>query len=109
MSKTAVIWDERYLKHITGPWHPERPERLAAIQKVLKESPVAKKLNGLQPRFATLEEIALIHDFEYVKRIEKVAGLDVELDPDTHLSPGSWDAARLAVGGCWPALIGSMM
>jgi acetoin utilization deacetylase AcuC-like enzyme len=53
----------------------------------------------LEPRLATPEEIALIHDFEYVKKIEKTAGHEVPLDPDTQASPRSWEAARLAVGG----------
>ena len=99
MSKTGVLWDARYLDHITGPGHPERPERLQAIGRVLNERPIGKKVISLQPRPATLEEIALIHDFEYVRKIEKTAGLDVQLDPDTSTSPGTWDAARLAVGG----------
>jgi acetoin utilization deacetylase AcuC-like enzyme len=82
-----------------GPWHPERPERLEAIRHVLENSPVGKKTVSLEPRFATLEEIALVHDFDYVRKIEKTAGLEVSLDADTSTSPGTWDAARLAVGG----------
>lgn len=99
MGKTAVVWDERYLKHETGAWHPERPERLLAIRRVLDESAVGKKLIRLDPREATIEEISLIHDLEYVKKIEKTAGREVQLDADTAASPGSWEAARLAVGG----------
>lgn len=99
MTKTGVLWDARYLNHLTGPWHPERPERLTAIRQVLTERPVGKKVTMLQPRLATLEEVVLIHDFEYVRKIEKTAGLEVQLDPDTVTSPGTWDAARLAVGG----------
>src|SRR5437762_7907476 len=98
-TKTGYIWDPRYLNHITGLWHPERPERLGAIHRVLKEAPIGKKLIEIHPRLATLEEIALIHDFEYVQKIEKTAGLEVQLDPDTSTSPGTWEAARLAVGG----------
>ncbi len=99
MSQTAVIWDQRYLLHDTGAWHPERPERLLAIRKVLDDTPVGKKVSRLTPRLATVEEITLIHEFEYVKRIEQSAGHDIQLDPDTQASPKSWEAARLAVGG----------
>jgi len=42
MSKTVVVWDKRYLKYETGLWHPERPERLLAIQKVLDERPIGR-------------------------------------------------------------------
>lgn len=97
--KTAVVWDERYLKHDMGPWHPERPERLTAIRGVLEKSDIKERTRLLEPRFATLEEIAMVHDFEYVKKIEKTAGRAVQLDPDTSTSEGTWDAARLAVGG----------
>jgi len=99
MGRTAVVWDERYLNHDTGPWHPERPARLTAIREVLDKPELQKRLTFLEPRFATLEEIAMVHDFEYVKKLEKTAGLEVQLDPDTTTSAGTWDAARLAVGG----------
>lgn len=99
MSHTAVVWDERYLLHETGHGHPERPERLEAIRQVLEGRPVGQKVVRLEPRLATSEEIALIHDFEYVRKIEKTAGHELQLDPDTHVSPKSWEAARLAVGG----------
>ena len=104
MNQTAVIWDERYLLHDTGLWHPERPERLMAIKKVLDETPIGKKLIRLEPRMATAEEIALVHDFEYVKKIEATAGHDIQLDPDTPVSPKSWEAACLAVGGMLTAV-----
>ncbi len=99
MNQTAVIWDERYLLHDTGLWHPERPERLLAIKKVLDERPIGKKLIRLEPRLATPEEIAVIHDTEYIRRIQESAGHDIQLDPDTPVSPKSWEAACLAVGG----------
>ncbi|MBI2083350.1 MAG: histone deacetylase [Deltaproteobacteria bacterium] len=99
MSQTAVIWDERYLLHDTGLYHPERPERLLAIKQVLDKSEIGKKLIRLEPRLAIPEEIALVHDFEYVRKIETTAGHDIQLDPDTPVSPKSWEAACLAVGG----------
>ena len=99
MSSTAVIWDPRYLGHDPGLGHPERSERLLAIKKVLDERPVGKKVIRLEPRLATPEEISLIHDFEYVRKIQETAGHDIQLGPDTRVSPKSWEAARLAVGG----------
>lgn len=104
MSHTAVIWDQRYLLHETGLRHPESPNRLLAIKKVLEGSSIGKKLIRLEPRLATPEEISLVHDFEYVKKIEKTAGLNIQLDPDTHASPKSWEVACLAVGGVLAAV-----
>lgn len=97
--QTAIVWDDRYLLHETGPWHPESPDRLRAIKKVLTTRPIGKKVAHLEPRFATPEEISLIHDFDYVKKIEKTSGHEIRLDPDTTASPHSWEAARLAAGG----------
>ena len=96
---TAIVWDPRYLEHETGWGHPERPDRLKAIKAVLDESEAGKKLKILVPRVATPEEIALIHDAAYVRRIQETAGHDCQLDPDTAASPKSWEAACLAVGG----------
>ena len=121
---TAAIWDPRYLLHDTGLWHPERPERLQAIKKVLDKftSPergvegearsgfagrggdASPLLTRLEPRMATPEEISLVHDSEYVKKIEETAGHDIQLDPDTPVSPKSWEAACLAVGGMLTAV-----
>lgn len=97
MKRTGVIWDELFLKHETGPWHPESPARLQAVKTVL-DGPVGQKLIRIQPRPATVEEIALIHDTEYVHKIQKTSGHDVSLDPDTIASPHSWEAARFAAG-----------
>lgn len=99
MSKTAVLWDSRYLLHDMGIFHPESPKRLEAIGRVLDEQALQQKIERIVPREATVEEIALVHDFQYVKKIEQTSGHEVALDPDTTACPHSWEAARLAVGG----------
>lgn len=96
---TGIIWDERYLQHETGPYHPERPERLIAIRKMLESSSVGEQLERLTPRLASQEEIALIHSLDYVRAIAEVQGETTQLDPDTVSSPDSYQAARLAAGG----------
>ncbi len=96
---TAVVWDERYLQHEMGLYHPESPERLRAIQKVLQDPSVKSQLQFLKPRPATPEELGLIHKFDYVKLVEKTAGHEVQLDADVVTSPRSWEVACLAVGG----------
>lgn len=98
MNSTAILWDKRYLLHEPGVWHPERPDRLRAIQKVI-EGPLKSQLTILAPRLATDEEIQLIHDSEHVAKVKHTTGRDIDLDPDTHASPHTWEAAALAVGG----------
>ena len=100
MGNTAVIWDERYLLHEMGKGHPERPERLLTIREVLDGDGVGRMLTPLEPRFATEEEIALIHEKSYIQRIATTAGEERSfLDPDTSANAHTWDAARLAAGG----------
>lgn len=96
---TGVVWDERYLLHETGSWHPESPARLRAIGQMLETSSVGKKVTRIEPRLATTDEIALIHSLDHIRRIEETAGLNVSLDPDTQASPQSYESSCLAVGG----------
>ena len=56
-----------------------------------------------QPRAATQDELARIHDRDYITLISETAGKATALDPDTYTSPDSYDVARLAAGatiGC---------
>ena len=58
----------------------------------------------LHPRPASDEEIARVHDHEYVTLIKETAGRAVALDPDTFTSPDSFDVARLATGAAVSAV-----
>ena len=77
--------------HPTGA-HPERGERLAALQRAFPDFAEA--------RAATVEEVAACHDRAYVERIEATSrlGRDVYLDPDTVCTPSSYEVALLAAG-----------
>ncbi|MCK6547447.1 histone deacetylase [Myxococcota bacterium] len=94
--RATVVRDSRFLDHDPGPWHPECPERLKAIEEALAESPV--KLEELTPRSATREELLRVHTPAYLDSLEPVRGQVTALDPDTSTSPGSIDAAYLAAG-----------
>jgi len=37
MNRTGIVKDERYLEHVMDPGHPESPERLRVIYKMLEE------------------------------------------------------------------------
>ena len=99
MSNTAVFYDPIYLEHDTGFGHPERPERLEATMQVLEASGLAEKVNIISPRDATVEEIQLVHPHSYVEKVRKVAESGGGwLDPDTHVSTRSYDAALKSTG-----------
>jgi acetoin utilization deacetylase AcuC-like enzyme len=97
---TLLITHSACLEHLTPPGHPERPERLRAIEHVLEHEKFMFLLRELCPR-AELEIIALCHPREYIERIRTAvpqSGL-VELDDDTVLSAGSFEASLRAAGG----------
>jgi len=44
MKRTGFVFDERYLLHKTGPYHPEVPERLTAIREGIEQGGLHEKL-----------------------------------------------------------------
>ncbi|MEA2625271.1 MAG: hypothetical protein QOD06_1316 [Candidatus Binatota bacterium] len=99
MLRTGVVFDEACLGHDTGSQHPERPDRLRAIRRLLDEIP-AGRLREVPGRAATPEELSLVHEPEHVERVAATAGLDrFKFDADTATSRGSFAAAERAAGG----------
>ena len=88
-----------FLKHDTGPGHPERIQRLEAILETLKRQKLLEKLT--QPSFepVNLEALARVHDIDYLNFLAKTEERDFfTLDPDTTGCRKSWWAAKLAAG-----------
>jgi acetoin utilization deacetylase AcuC-like enzyme len=99
----TLFTSPRFADHLTPPGHFERVERFEVMQVVASEF---RKQGGavIEPRPATDEEIARIHDVEYLTLIKETAGRAVALDPDTYTSPDSFDVARLAAGAAVTAV-----
>ena len=88
-----------YLEHIAGRYHPERPERLNAVIAGSHLAEVADALVALEPQPAPIEALERVHPASYVARLRALSEAGGgEIDPDTSVSVGSWDAARLAAG-----------
>ncbi len=103
--KTGIVKDARYLQHSAGFFHPESPERLAAIYEMLENPLMDWKFTHIEPREAAHKEIEMIHSPSYVKFIASTAGQRcVYLDPDTSTSPETYEIAKLAVGGVCNAI-----
>ena len=97
---TLLVTHRACLDHLTPAGHPERPDRLRAIEQAL-EIEAFQNLAREQAPLGTKEQIALCHAMDYVDEIESASpdyGL-VRLDADTSMSPGSYEAALRAVGG----------
>jgi acetoin utilization deacetylase AcuC-like enzyme len=97
---TLLLSHPACLDHLTGAGHPERPDRLRAVEQAL-EAETFQTLAREQAPMAPQEVIALCHPMDYIDEIRNAspdAGL-VRLDADTAMSPGSFEAALRAVGG----------
>jgi acetoin utilization deacetylase AcuC-like enzyme len=99
----ALLYDQRFLDHDPGYRHPESPDRLRAIWSDLSARPIAGT-EIVAPREATSEELARVHDPEYVEEILGLRGRAAELDADTAVSAGSIEAALLAAGAAADAV-----
>ncbi len=97
MRKVGYIYDPVFLKHDTGEGHPERPERVSAVDNGLNE--LKNKLIKIKPRRATVKDITLIHDIYYPQEIMDLCSAGgTYLDPDTRCSIFSYESAVYAVG-----------
>jgi acetoin utilization deacetylase AcuC-like enzyme len=97
---TAFITHADCLRHDMGSYHPECPARLAAIEDQLIASGIGQYLVHHEAPRATIEQLTRVHPRQYVAALEAAApsrGI-VHLDPDTAMSPGTWDAALRAAG-----------
>ncbi len=95
-----VATDPRFEAHVAGPRHPERPERLPAVLAGLQMgAPDVDAITHLEPRLATIEELARVHDPSYLEQLEAFcAAGGGKIDADTGASRASWEAARYAAG-----------
>jgi acetoin utilization deacetylase AcuC-like enzyme len=102
---TLLITHPTSMNHLNGPGHPERPDRLRAIESAL-EAEQFQTLARVQAPAASLAAIALCHPMEYVEAIRDASPTEglVQLDADTSMSPGSFEAALHAVGGAMHAV-----
>jgi acetoin utilization deacetylase AcuC-like enzyme len=96
----AVITHPDCLKHDMGRHHPERPERLGAIEDQLIASGVGQHLTRFEAPLATDEQLARVHPIEYVRAIREAAPQagTIHLDPDTAMNPFTLHAALRAAG-----------
>ncbi len=99
MLRTGIVIDSRYEAHDPGPGHPERPERIAALRTAL-DGCNRRGLMRIEPRSASAEDLALVHDPGYLGEVAASALHErFAFDADTWVSAASHDTARLAAGG----------
>ena len=97
--RTGIVTDESFLAHDTGAGHPERPDRLRAIARLLDER-ASPRWTSVAARDASPEELSRIHLPEHLKQVAASSRLPhYAFDADTPVSPRSFEAARRAAGG----------
>ncbi len=94
-----IITSERFLQHDTGFGHPERPERLSACTDGIRRSDSLDQIKWIEPRRANVDEIKLVHTPAHILNVRNTAERGgFSLDPDTMVSPESYDIALQSTG-----------
>ena len=97
---TGFVYDPAFLRHATGPGHPESPARLTAVMQHLESRPWFGELKRYSPEPCATALIEAVHDPVYITRVE-AACLEGEhfLDSmDTVICEQSYAVALLAAG-----------
>ena len=120
MNTVGFCSSPHFVDHVTGPHHPERPDRIRAIARAVRAAGMIDspdpfpdfkldlgaidgggiKLVELTPRHAQEKWVLTVHDKRYVHRIEHVCQLGggVLDQGDTPVGHDSFDVAMLSLG-----------
>ena len=88
-----------YLEHLTPPGHPERPDRLRAVERVLEDEKFAT-LDRVQAPEGDPATILYAHPESFVEKVRQAIPEEGirSIDGDTSVSPKSWQAVLTAIG-----------
>jgi acetoin utilization deacetylase AcuC-like enzyme len=97
---TLLLTHPAFLDHETPPGHPERADRLRAVNQVLARESYARLERGEAP-IGDLDLVTLCHNEHYVEELRHIAPASgiAYIDGDTSMSPGTWEAVMRGVGG----------
>lgn len=107
---TALVYDKEMCKHrpLTShdKNHPECPERIERIYSLLEKEDIVAKCHRIKPpRKAVEEELALVHQRQYIDKMAQIRNMSaretIMLEQQynsVYLCPESYDTALLATG-----------
>ena len=100
---TLLLSHPSFVAHDTGAGHPERPDRMRAIDRVLAHDTFSSLLRAEAPLREDAETAILYaHPAEHLAHIKAARAQAqkgaIYVDGDTIMSPGSWEPVMRAVG-----------
>lgn len=117
--RTGWIWHERYMWHHLGPAaaympargsiepdrHADYPETKRRLSNLINASGLIDSLVSISPRLASVAELERVHAAKYIARVEELDRIGYgDAGESAFVGPGSFEIARLAVGGCLRAV-----
>ena len=96
---TLLLSQRNFESHATPPGHPERPDRIRAVEEALGAPGFARLLRRDAPQ-ADLGLAALVHDADYLPALAQTRPAEgiAQIDEDTFVSARSLEAAASALG-----------
>ncbi|WP_297499329.1 histone deacetylase family protein [Thermococcus sp.] len=91
----SVIYSPIFLEHKPKNYHPENPRRLLRAINVLKSTNLWEPI---EPEPVPERELLRVHREEYIKLVKEESRSFTYLDPDTYVSPGTFEASLKAFG-----------
>lgn len=89
----------RFLDHVAGPGHPERPARLEAVLAGARFGGIDDALELVEARAATRAELELVHPANFLDALERLSDAGGgAIDADTTANDATYQAAVLSAG-----------
>jgi acetoin utilization deacetylase AcuC-like enzyme len=105
MIRTGIVRDDRFNLHRMSEDHPEHPERLLVLYRMLDEPGMKDRFIPVPSRPASDDELLLVHSARYINRLKMTEGKRcTRMDRDTQTCATSHEAALLAAGGLCEAV-----
>jgi acetoin utilization protein AcuC len=98
--KSAIVYHGGLVEYDFGPGHPFRGDRFTQFMRLVEEYNLLSdpNLELAKPEAAGEKDLLLVHSDDYIREVERRAGLFEPLSGDTPLNPSIVRAARLVVG-----------
>jgi len=106
MSRCGLLYDPIFLDHLTGPGHPECPDRALHAYEAINSSGLLKQCTPISTKECQMVDLERVHSPKYLKRARQdiSEGLSQLSTGDTVICKDSWSVASQATGGILNAL-----